>query len=115
MRQPPWHTAETGGQDKGTLNSRIDLVDMGIRPKLHPYQEGHVVKTPPATYVLKTAQRSIFCKFLKGVKFPDGFADNLGSYITADGSKVQGWIKTHSCQVLLQRIIPAGLTGLCAP
>ena len=48
MRQPPWHSAETEGKIKDTVNSRIDLVDMGIRRKLHPYQEGHVVKNPPA-------------------------------------------------------------------
>ena len=71
-----------------------------------------MVKTPPAWYVLKPAQRIIFCKYLRGVKFSDGFAANLGSYITADGSKVQGRMKTHSCHVLLQRIIPAGLKGL---
>ena len=103
------------GKTKDTLNSRIDLVAMGIRRKLHPYQESHVVKTPPAWYVLKPAQRITFCKYLRGVKFPDGFAANLGSYITADGSKVQGRMKTHSCLVLLKRIIPAGLRGLVRP
>ena len=66
-------------------------------------------------YVLKPAQRITFCKYLRSVKFPDGFAANLGSYITADGSKVQGRMKTHSCHVLLQRIIPAGLRGLVRP
>ena len=67
---------------------------MCIRSGLHPYQEGHVVKIPPALYVLKVAQQSTFCKFLKGVKFPDGFAANLGSSIIVDGSKVQGRMKT---------------------
>ena len=43
------------GKTKDTTSSRIDLVAMGIRCKLHPYQEGHVVKTPPAWYVLKPA------------------------------------------------------------
>ena len=88
---------------------------MGVRRKLHPYQKGHVVKTPPAWYVLKLAQQIIFCMYLRGVKFPDGFAANLGSYITADSSKVQGRMKTHSCHVLLQRIIPEGLRGLVRP
>jgi len=36
------------GKTKDTPNSRIDLVSMGIRRRLHPYQEGHVVKTPPS-------------------------------------------------------------------
>ena len=62
------------GKTKDTVNSRIDLVAMGIRCKLHPYQEGHVVKTLLAWYVLKPAQQITFCKFLKGVKFLDGFA-----------------------------------------
>ena len=78
------------GKTKDTVSSRIDLVAMGIRRKLHPYQEGHVVKTPPAWYVLKPAQRIIFCKYLRGVKFLEGFAANLGGYTTVDRSKVQG-------------------------
>jgi len=43
------------GKTKDTPNSRIDLVAMGIRPRLHPYQDGAVVKTPPAFYVLTPA------------------------------------------------------------
>ena len=66
-------------------------------------------------YVLKPAQRITFCKYLRGVKFLDGFAANLGSYITANGSNVQGRMKTHSCHVLLQRIIPTCLRGLVHP
>ena len=74
-----------------------------------------MVMTPPAWYVLKPAQQITFCKYLRGVKFPDGFAANLGSYITTDGSKIQGRMKTHFCHVLLQRTIPAGLRGLVCP
>jgi len=53
-----------------------------------------------------------FCKFLRGIKFPDGYAANLARYISEDGSKVTGKLKTHSCHILLQRIIRAGLRGL---
>jgi hypothetical protein len=48
---------------------------------------------PQAKYVLTPAQRITFCKFLKGVKFPDGYAANLARYISADGLKVQGRLK----------------------
>ena len=65
-------------------------MDMDIRHDLHSYQDGERVKTPPAFYILKPAQRNIFIKFLKGVKFLDGFTANLGRYITPNGSKVQG-------------------------
>ena len=50
-----------------------------------------------------------FCKFLKGVKFLDGYSSNLAKSISADGTKVVGKLKTHTCHVVLQRIIPAGL------
>ncbi|XP_066334495.1 uncharacterized protein [Miscanthus floridulus] len=63
-------------------------------------------------YVLAKDQKIEFYKFLKGIKFPDGYAANLARYISEDGSKVQGKLKTHSCHILLQRIIPAGLRGL---
>ena len=52
-----------------------------------------------------------FCKFLKGVQFLDGYAANLAKSISADGTKVVGKLKTHTCHVLLQRIILVGLRG----
>ncbi|XP_066341633.1 uncharacterized protein [Miscanthus floridulus] len=75
-------------------------------------QHGNSVTAPPAPYVLGKDQKIEFCKFLKGIKFPNGYAANLARYISEDGSKVQGKLKTHSCHILLQRIIPAGLRGL---
>ena len=89
------------------------MYDMGIRPELHLQQDGNsACRAPPAPYVLGKDQKVEFCKFLKGIKFPDGFADNLARYISEDGSKLVGKLKTHSCHILLQRIIPAGLRGL---
>ncbi|XP_066338417.1 uncharacterized protein [Miscanthus floridulus] len=100
------------GKTKDTTNARIDLHDMGIRPELHLQQHGNLVTAPPASYVLGKDQKIEFCKFLKGIKFPDGYVANLARYISEDGSKVQGKLKTHSCHILLQRIIHAGLRGL---
>jgi hypothetical protein len=57
-------------------------------------------------------QKVLFCKFLTSIKFPDGYATNLARYISEEGSRVVGKLKTHSCHILLQRIIPAGLRGL---
>jgi hypothetical protein len=100
------------GKSKDTNNARLDLYDMKIRPELHLKQVGNTVSAPPAPYVLGKDQKIAFCKFLKGIKFPDGYAANLSNYISADGSRLVGKLKTHSCHILLQRIIPAGLRGL---
>jgi len=101
------------GKTKDTQNARLDLYDMGIRHELHLQEDGNsVCRAPPAPYVLGKDQKVEFCNFLKGIKFPDGYAANLARYISDDGSRVVGKLKTHSCHILLQRIIPAGLRGL---
>ena len=56
--------------------------------------------------------RKKFHKFLNGVKFLDGYAANLAISISVDGTKIVGKLKTHTCHVLLQRIILVGLRGL---
>jgi hypothetical protein len=101
------------GKTKDTHNARLDLYDMGIRHHLHLQEKGNnSVSAPPAPYVLGKQQRVKFCKFLKGIKFPDGYAANLARYISEDGVRVVGKLKTHSCHILLQRIIPARLRKL---
>jgi hypothetical protein len=101
------------GKSKDTLKARLDLYDMGIRHELHLQEDGNsVCRAPPTPYVLGKDQKIEFCKFLKGIKFLDGYAANLGRYISDDGSRVVGKLKTHSCHILLQRTIPAGLRGL---
>ena len=101
----------SGGQDKDTTNTRLDLHDMNIRPQYHDVQQGTSLKFLEVHYVMTEKHRAEFCKFLKGVKFLDGYAANLAKSISADGAKVVGKLKMHTCHVLLQRIIPAGLRG----
>ncbi|XP_066316152.1 uncharacterized protein [Miscanthus floridulus] len=93
-------------------NLRLALATDGFNPFGNMTAYGNSVTAPPAPYVLGKDQKIEFCKFLKGIKFPDGYVTNLARYISEDGSKVQGKLKTHSCHILLQRIIPVGLRGL---
>jgi hypothetical protein len=100
------------GKTKDTHNARLDLFDMGIRHHLHLQEKGNnSVSAPPAPYVLGEDQKVQYCKFLKGIKFTDGYAANLARY-SEDGSRMVGKLKTHSCHILFQRIIPVGLRGL---
>jgi len=100
------------GKNKDTVNARLDLQDMGIRPELHLEQEdGDLVSMPAAWYAMEKEERTAFCGFMKSIRFPYGYASNLTRCISADGSKVQG-LKTHDCHILLQRILPTGLRGL---
>jgi hypothetical protein len=48
---------------------------------------------------LKQKHIEEFCKFLKGVKFPDGYVANLAKSISRDGTKVVGKLEMHTCYV----------------
>jgi len=99
------------GKSKDSINSRLDLEDMGIRKNLHLVRNGNSYTIPHAPYTMTKKQKTDFCDFLKSVKFPDGYASNLAKCVTADGCNLQG-LKTHDCHILLQRIIPAAVRGI---
>jgi hypothetical protein len=101
------------GKTKDTLNSRLDLEDLGIRKELHlrPVEDGESFEMPEAWYTMSKQEKLAFCEFIRAVRFPDGYAANLSKCVSADGCKLQG-LKTHDCHILLQRILPAGLRGI---
>jgi len=101
----------TAGKSKDGINSRLDLEDMGIRKHLHLIHDGDSYSTPHAPYTMTKTQKEYFCDFFKSVKFPDGYASNLATCVTADGCNLQG-LKTHDCHILLQRIIPTAVRGI---
>ncbi|KAL6313164.1 hypothetical protein AAG906_016741 [Vitis piasezkii] len=65
------------GKSNDNFNSRLDLQAMGIRDQLHPIQRGNRVMLPAACYSLTSNEKKEFCKFLKEVKVPDGYASNI--------------------------------------
>ena len=96
-----WTLLKVEGKTKETTNARLDLHDMNIRPQYHGVQQGTSLKFLEAHYVMTKKYRAEFCKFLKCVKFPDVYAANLAKSISADGTKVVGKLKMHTCHVLL--------------
>ncbi|WVZ56366.1 LOW QUALITY PROTEIN: hypothetical protein U9M48_006912, partial [Paspalum notatum var. saurae] len=106
-----WTFLRLEGKTKDTISARLDLEDLGIRKELHLIRNGDSYDRPHACYTMTNDQRVEFCKFLKDVKFPDGYAANLARCVDMDGHKVQH-LKTHDCHILLQRVLPAALRGL---
>ena len=96
-----WTLLKVEVKTKDTTNARLDLHDMNIMPQYHCMQQDTLLKFPEAHYVMIEKHRAEFCKFLKGVKFLDGYAANLVKSISADGTKVVSKLKTHTCHVLL--------------
>ena len=78
---------------------------MKIRKELHLKPHGNGFLEPRSSYMLTLEERKIFCRFLKSVKFPDGYASNISKCVRENEGKISG-LKTHDCHVLLQQLLP---------
>ncbi|RVX01357.1 hypothetical protein CK203_031234 [Vitis vinifera] len=96
------------GKTKDTNKARLDLADMNIRKELHLQIQGNKLVKPHACYTLTVEVRKEFCKFLKSVKFPDGYAANLSRNVSINDGKISG-LKSHDCHVLLQKLLPIAI------
>lgn len=96
------------GKTKDTNKARLDLEILDIRKELHLQLGGNKYIKPPACYTLTSDERKQFCKFLKLVKLPEGYASNVSRCVNVNDGKLSG-LKSHDCHVLLQRLIPIGI------
>ena len=76
------------GKTKDTIKAREDLSNLKIRKELHIQEIGNKRVTPHASYTLSAAEKVDFCRFLKSVKFPDGFASNISRCVNLKEGKI---------------------------
>ncbi|XP_071906894.1 uncharacterized protein [Coffea arabica] len=94
---------------KDNKKSRLDLRDMGIRSELHPIEKGNGRSVlPPACFTLKKKEKEMFCKVLKGIKVPDGYAANISRCVKVKPPKISG-LKSHDYHILMQQLLPIAL------
>ena len=93
-------------KNKDTVKARVDLKEMGIRERLW-LRKNRTGKTfmPKAGYTIHSRQKQEMFGNLKGVKFPIGYAGNIGRCVREHDNSLTG-LKTHDCHVLLQRVFP---------
>lgn len=65
---------------------------------------------PAACCNMSKSEKKEFYKFLKSVKFPDGYASNISRRVNEDDDKITG-LKSHDHHVLLQRLLPIAIRG----
>ena len=63
------------------------------------------IKYPKACYTLDKDGKEQFCKRIKKLKFPNGYASNLGRCVDLSENKLYG-MKSHNCYIFMQRLIP---------
>ncbi|CAN6829086.1 unnamed protein product [Brassica oleracea] len=91
------------GKMKDNLKSRLDLVDISDRSELHVDENG---TAPFPIYRLDGARKEEFFDWITDkVKFPGGYASNLGNCVDRSVGKFTG-LKSHDCHVIMQRLLP---------
>uniref|UniRef100_A0A803MGC2 Transposase-associated domain-containing protein n=1 Tax=Chenopodium quinoa TaxID=63459 RepID=A0A803MGC2_CHEQI len=99
-----------GGGGKGKTRdhdkARLDLLDLGIKPHLHPYpsEDGSHMLFPPAPYSMSNAKKDLFLKALKETKLPYGYASNIGRCVHVKERNFSGY-KTHDAHVILHHLL----------
>ncbi|TYJ98261.1 uncharacterized protein E5676_scaffold203G00030 [Cucumis melo var. makuwa] len=101
------------GKSKDGMNTRLDLVEMNIRPELAPMVSGNNTYIPAACYTLSREEKYRFCKTLSKVKVPEGYLYtciessrtlNLHKFVDA-GSISCGSSKEERAQLLTARLL----------
>jgi hypothetical protein len=97
---------DIAGKSKDNLNARLDLKVLGIRDDLHPVElEDNQYYLPPAPYSMSPGEKKLFCRVLKEVKFPDGYAADIRHNVIVKDKKITG-LNSHGSHILLQDLLP---------
>lgn len=91
------------GKTKDTSKSREELNYYCRRPELK--KNDATGKYPKASYTLDKLEKKTLCEWVKELRFPDGYASNMGRCVDMRKHKLFG-MKSHDCHVFMQRLIP---------
>ncbi|XP_058202914.1 uncharacterized protein LOC131317376 [Rhododendron vialii] len=98
-------------EPKDNLKARLDLVEKGIRSKLHPQTIGSDrTYLPPTCFSMVPKEKDDFLKVLKGIKVLNGYASNITCCIKLKQRKI-GSLKSHDAHVMMQQLLPIALRG----
>jgi len=97
------------GKTKDNLAARLDLQEMGLRPKLHPFTATNgKTYMPTACHTMSRENKEKFLKVLRNVRVPDGYASNISRCVRLKDLTIPG-LKSHDSQVLMQQLLPIAL------
>lgn len=101
-------------KSKDNLEARLDLVDLGIRPDLHPQilEDGRYI-IPPACFTMSRESKETLCSIIQSIKMPYGYASNISRCVDMKDCKFIG-LKSHDCHILIEHLLPLALRS-CYP
>lgn len=107
-----FHTVMDTHKTKNNIKARKDVKEYCNRPSLHISSgNNNKVLKPKATYTLTKQEVNEVCNWLKQVKFPDGYASNIGGCVNDKEGTFYSF-KSHDSHVFIQRLLPIILRGM---
>ncbi|KAK9064523.1 hypothetical protein SSX86_015905 [Deinandra increscens subsp. villosa] len=107
-----FHTVMDTLKTKDNIKARMDVKEYCNRPSLHTWMKNNnKYMKPKASYTLTKTEVNDVCKWLKKVKFPDGYASNIGGCVNVKDGTFYSF-KSHDCHVFMQRLLPIVLRGM---
>ncbi|XP_026409971.1 uncharacterized protein LOC113305078 [Papaver somniferum] len=106
------HILETifdiGNKSMKSWNARDELNKLGLHcGQWTTSKPGSAVSGKPI-FVLSKAEKESFCKILKDLKFPSGFASNLSNNVNTKNSSFSNF-KSHDYHVIMEYLLPVCL------
>jgi hypothetical protein len=92
---------------KDNLKARKDLAEICDRPSLHLTESGG---KPRASFCLKPKQKKDVMRWLKNLKFPDGYAAGFRRAVNVKTGKLNG-LKSHDYHIIMERLLPVMFRG----
>jgi hypothetical protein len=86
---------------KDGLKSCNELVQFGLRPKLHPilrFNGKHYL--PLASYSLTVKEKKAFCQCMCGVRVPTGFSFNIIKLVSVKDLSMSSY-NSHDCHMMM--------------
>jgi hypothetical protein len=95
------------GKIKDNFKARIDITHVCNRPSLELDERGG---KPRAPFCLKVKDRKEVMRWMKRLKFPDGYAAGLKRCVNVKAGKIHG-LKSHDYHIIMERLLPIMLHG----
>jgi hypothetical protein len=100
------------GKTKEGLNSRVDLVNLGIKKELHPVlQKNGKYHLPAVNYNFNVDEKHVMCVWIKNLRVPSGFYSSIQSIVSMKDLTVTNY-NSHDCHVMLTTFLPIAIRAI---
>jgi hypothetical protein len=95
------------GKTKDNFKARRDIADICNLPSLELNERGGKRRAP---FCLKVKDRKEVMRWMKRLKFPDGYAAGVKRCVNVTAVKIHG-LKSNDYQIIMERLLPIMLRG----